>query len=157
VTEISAAPVAQSLHRRYRLVIARADFRIGDRLGGHVPADYGTDAAPGPPIPRHVPGGVRFGVSGAAFRGPGLHFRCAARIARSPHPPGRRSKQMNQDILAADTLPHYVNPEPFDPDAVERIDPQQEKIYFASQWRMMWSRFRKHKLALAAAVVLGLM
>ena len=31
-----------------------------------------------------------------------------------------------------------------------------ERIYIASQWRLMWWRFRKHKVALVAAVVLAL-
>ncbi|HEX2582102.1 MAG TPA: ABC transporter permease [Dongiaceae bacterium] len=64
---------------------------------------------------------------------------------------------MSQDALQSDILPHFVRGDPFDPEAVERIDPKQEKIYFASQWRMMWLRFKRHRLALAAAVVLGLM
>ena len=32
----------------------------------------------------------------------------------------------------------------------------EERIYIASQWRLMWWRFRKHKVALVAAVVLAL-
>ena len=31
-----------------------------------------------------------------------------------------------------------------------------ERIYIASQWRLMWWRFRRHKVALVAAVVLAL-
>lgn len=33
----------------------------------------------------------------------------------------------------------------------------EEKIYVASQWQLMWWRFRKHKLALISAVVLGIL
>jgi len=42
---------------------------------------------------------------------------------------------------------HYVSPEPFDPYSVERLTPEQERFYLASQWRMMWWKFRRHRLA----------
>jgi peptide/nickel transport system permease protein len=42
---------------------------------------------------------------------------------------------------------HYVNPEPFDPYSVESLTPEQERFYLASQWQMMWWRFRRHRLA----------
>ena len=52
---------------------------------------------------------------------------------------------------------HYVNPEPFDPAEVERLSPDQERFYTASQWQLMWWKFRRHKMALVGAgVVLGL-
>jgi peptide/nickel transport system permease protein len=43
---------------------------------------------------------------------------------------------------------HYVNPEPFDPTDVERLTPEQERFYTASQWQLMWWKFRRHKIAL---------
>jgi peptide/nickel transport system permease protein len=46
---------------------------------------------------------------------------------------------------------HYVNPEPFDPTDVERLTPEQERFYTASQWQLMWWKFRRHKLALVSA------
>ncbi|MBL8707939.1 MAG: ABC transporter permease [Rhodospirillaceae bacterium] len=51
-------------------------------------------------------------------------------------------------------LPHYVNPAPFDPYAIDRPNPALEKIYMASQWRMMWLRFRRHRVAIASGIVL---
>ncbi len=51
-------------------------------------------------------------------------------------------------------LRHFVSPAPFDPVAVEQLTPEQEKYYLASQWQMMWWRFKGHKLAVAAGVVL---
>ncbi len=51
-------------------------------------------------------------------------------------------------------LPHYVSDAPFDVRSVEALSTEQERIYMASQWRMIWWRFRRHKLAVAAAVVL---
>lgn len=47
---------------------------------------------------------------------------------------------------------HYVAETPFDPQSIEKLSPEQEKIYLASQLRLMWWKFRKHK----AAVVSGL-
>ena len=52
---------------------------------------------------------------------------------------------------------HYVSQAPFDPTSVERLSPQQEKIYQSSQWRLMWLKFRRHRLAVASAVFLILM
>jgi peptide/nickel transport system permease protein len=58
---------------------------------------------------------------------------------------------------AAQPLPHYVSPAPFDPYSVERMTPAQERFYMASQWLMMWWRFRRHRVALVSGVVLVLM
>jgi len=53
-----------------------------------------------------------------------------------------------------DRLPHYVSDAPFDPVAVTQLTPEQEKFYMASQWKMMWWRFLRHKLALVAGAIL---
>ncbi len=53
-------------------------------------------------------------------------------------------------------MPHYVSPEPFDAYSVEKMTAAQERYYMASQWQMMWWKFRKHKLAVIAAVALVL-
>ncbi|MGH7093735.1 MAG: ABC transporter permease, partial [Stellaceae bacterium] len=53
-----------------------------------------------------------------------------------------------------DRLPHYVSPEPFDPYAVEEMTAAQERFYRASQWRMMWWRFRRHRVAVASGAIL---
>ena len=57
----------------------------------------------------------------------------------------------------AGATPHFVSTAPFDPYSVEEVSPEQEKIYLASQWQMMWLRFRRHRLAVAAGLVLVLM
>ena len=49
---------------------------------------------------------------------------------------------------------HYVNPEPFDPQEAEALTPEQERYYQASQWRIIWWRFRKHRVAVWSAWVL---
>ncbi len=51
-------------------------------------------------------------------------------------------------------LPHYVSPEPFDPHVADALTPEQERFYMASQWRMVWRRFRRHRLAVWSAVFL---
>jgi peptide/nickel transport system permease protein len=62
--------------------------------------------------------------------------------------------EMNAD---PQPLKHFVSKDPFDPYSVEETSPEQERIYLASQWRMMWLRFRRHRLAVAAALILLLM
>ena len=54
-------------------------------------------------------------------------------------------------------LQHYVSPAPFDPYSVERTTPEQERIYLASQWKLMALKFRRHRIAVVSAVVLALM
>lgn len=48
----------------------------------------------------------------------------------------------------ADRLAHYVNPAPFDPDSIEVMTPEQEKYFQAPAWKLIWWKFRRHKLAL---------
>jgi len=61
--------------------------------------------------------------------------------------------------LSADPLrtEHFVSDAPFDPGAIEALGPEQERYYLASQWRMMWWRLRRHRLAVAAGAVLLVM
>ncbi len=54
-------------------------------------------------------------------------------------------------------LPHYCSSAPFDPLAIEALTPEQERFYLASQWQMMWWRFRRHRLAVGAGAVLLLL
>ena len=54
-------------------------------------------------------------------------------------------------------LQHFVSTEPFDPYATEVMTPEQERFFMASQWRIMWWKFRRHKLAVISAIVLLLM
>ncbi len=52
------------------------------------------------------------------------------------------------------TLPHFVSDEPFDLRSVQRLTPEQEKIYFASQLKLMWWKFRQHKIAVWSGIFL---
>jgi len=51
-------------------------------------------------------------------------------------------------------LPHYVSGAPFDPYAVERMTPAQERFFMASQWRMMWWKLLRHRVAVVSGAVL---
>jgi len=51
-------------------------------------------------------------------------------------------------------VPHVVNTAPFDPHAVMELTPEQERYYTASQWKLMWWRFRRHRLAVVSGAFL---
>jgi peptide/nickel transport system permease protein len=58
-------------------------------------------------------------------------------------------------VSAADErLEHYVSPEPFEPYATEKLTPEQERFYRASQWQIMWWKFKRHRIAVIAAAIL---
>jgi len=78
-------------------------------------------------------------------------------IARPAYPLRRRERQVIEMNADPQPLKHFVSEEPFDPYSVEVVSPEQERLFLASQWRMMWLRFKKHRVAVAAAVVLVLM
>ncbi|OMH39809.1 peptide ABC transporter permease [Motiliproteus sp. MSK22-1] len=52
---------------------------------------------------------------------------------------------------------HYVSRKPFDPHSIEHLTPEQEKYYLASQWKLMWLRFKRHRLALVCGILLAAM
>ncbi len=56
-----------------------------------------------------------------------------------------------------DRLDHYVSTDPFAPQDDQVLTPAQERLYAASQWTMMWWRFRRHRLAVVSGIVLLLM
>lgn len=51
-------------------------------------------------------------------------------------------------------LPHYVDDRPFDPHKAVQLTPEQERYYMASQWALMWMKFKRHKLAVVSGVYL---
>lgn len=52
---------------------------------------------------------------------------------------------------------HWVDREPFETGAAEvKLTPAQERFYTASQWQLIWWRFRRHKVALVSMWFLGL-
>ena len=56
-----------------------------------------------------------------------------------------------------DRLVHYVSSAPFEPRSVETLTPEQEAFYRASQWRIMWWKFRRHKIAVVCAAILAVL
>jgi len=52
---------------------------------------------------------------------------------------------------------HYVSTEPFDVRSVEAMSAEQERYYMASQWRLMWWKLRRHRLAVLSGIVLLVM
>ena len=54
-------------------------------------------------------------------------------------------------------LPHTVTDAPFDPEAIYHYTDAQKALFEASQLRLMWWKFRRHKPALISAIFLGLL
>ena len=54
----------------------------------------------------------------------------------------------------SDKILHYVNEEPFDAMEIEKLTPEQEKVFLASQKKLMWWKFKRHKLAVISGVFL---
>ncbi|WPZ35423.1 ABC transporter permease [Thalassobaculum sp. OXR-137] len=52
---------------------------------------------------------------------------------------------------------HFVDRAPFDPERDEVLTPEQERYYMASQWRMMWWKLKRHRLAVVSGVILLLL
>jgi peptide/nickel transport system permease protein len=51
-------------------------------------------------------------------------------------------------------LEHFVSQEPFEPYAAEKLTREQERFYRASQWQIMWWKFRRHRIAVIAGAIL---
>ncbi|MFD2055503.1 ABC transporter permease [Mesorhizobium calcicola] len=52
-------------------------------------------------------------------------------------------------------LQHYVSIAPFDLQSVEAMTPEQSKVFQASQLRLMWWKFRRHRLAVVSGIFLA--
>ena len=57
-------------------------------------------------------------------------------------------------MTAQKPLEHFVSRAPFNPATDERLTPEQERYYLASQWQMMWRKLRQHQLAVVSGVIL---
>jgi peptide/nickel transport system permease protein len=58
--------------------------------------------------------------------------------------------------MTANALPHVVDKRPFDPQTDERLTPELERYYLSSQFRLMWLKLRRHRLAVISGVILAL-
>lgn len=54
-------------------------------------------------------------------------------------------------------LEHFVSTAPFDPFSVEAMTAEQAKVYQASQLRLMWWKFKRHRVALWSAIFLAVL
>ncbi len=64
---------------------------------------------------------------------------------------------MNAVVADGSRLEHFVSSDPFVPEAAETLTSEQEEFYRASQWRIMWWKFRRHRIAVVSAVILALL
>ena len=55
------------------------------------------------------------------------------------------------------TTKHFVNKATFDPNAIEKLTPEQERYYMATQWQLMWWKLKRHRLAMISGAVLAFM
>ncbi|MGI0116483.1 ABC transporter permease [Zooshikella sp. RANM57] len=53
--------------------------------------------------------------------------------------------------------PHYISIETYDPNALEQVAKAQEKFLLASQWQLIWWKFKQHKLAYWSGVFIVLL
>ena len=54
-------------------------------------------------------------------------------------------------------LEHFVSAAPFEPYSAEKLTPAQERFYRASQWQIMWWKFRRHRIAVISGAILVLL
>ena len=65
-----------------------------------------------------------------------------------------RDRASSPAAKPSEPLPHFVSDAPFDPYFVERMTPAQERFYMASEWRMVWWKLRRHRIAVLSGAIL---
>ncbi len=58
---------------------------------------------------------------------------------------------------ASPPLEHFVSTAAFEPHSIETLTHEQEEFYRASQWRIMWWKFRRHRIAVFCGAILLLL
>jgi len=61
---------------------------------------------------------------------------------------------VSSEVQQPGGLEHFVSQAPFEPLAAEALTPEQERFYRASQWQIMWWKFRRHRIAVISGVIL---
>ena len=56
-----------------------------------------------------------------------------------------------------DPLEHFVDKGEWDPYVTETLTASQERYYLASQWRIMWWKLKKHRLAMISGIILAIL
>ena len=49
---------------------------------------------------------------------------------------------------------HWVSDKPFNPYETDELSPKQQKYFLASQWTLIWWKFKKHKMAMFSGIFL---
>ncbi|RJF80771.1 ABC transporter permease [Oleomonas cavernae] len=57
----------------------------------------------------------------------------------------------------AGEIEHYVNPAPFNPHDGEALTANEERYYRASSFRLIWWKFKAHRVALVSLIFLGIL
>lgn len=57
-------------------------------------------------------------------------------------------------VKEGNAIPHFISEKDFDPYVISELTAEQECHFLASQWQLMWWKFRRHKLAVICAVFL---
>ncbi len=58
---------------------------------------------------------------------------------------------------AGGSTAHYVSSKPFDPYSVEALTPEQERYYLAGQWKLMWWKLKRHRIAVFSLIILAIL
>ena len=64
---------------------------------------------------------------------------------------------MTEIAREPDELEHFTSSAPFDPHTADELTEEQERYYLASQWQLMWWKFRRHKPAVICGIFLLIM
>lgn len=64
------------------------------------------------------------------------------------------SGRTSENLDSQDRIEHWVDTAPFDAHEADRLTPEQERYYMAPQWKMIWWKFRRHRVAVIAAFAL---
>src|SRR5262249_36629052 len=147
--KVPGAGGAQSLRQHGRLPAAVRGLRQHHRLPGAELADSGPAAPAGPGGSGHVPGRDDRAAAGGHDGRRHVPLRPAPDVDRPPHPPGGPAIAEPGALLEPAAPDTRVAPGAAEPAAEERIS-------VATQWQLMWWRFRRHRLAMAGTAVVGL-
>src|SRR5262249_28551705 len=135
--EIPGARRTQSVRQHHRLSAAVHGFGIGDHLRCAESAHGGAAASAVPAVAGHVACLHHHPVAGRADGGGHAAVRPAADVDRSAYPGG------------PDPMSEAVVTEPL-------VTAAETRVAVATQRQLIWWRFRKHKLAVISAVIVGL-
>src|SRR5690606_35265541 len=114
-----------------------------------------------PPVPQRPakPGHVHGRVLRAVAVGPDGDRRPdlgpAAGVAGSPDQAGRGGGTMSAEAGRPAADGHYVNQAPWNPEEEAPLSPALEAWYMASQWKIIWWKLKRHRLAVISGGVLA--